>query len=74
MGHVWYDRFKSVVVQTRRQWIATFVYVSTNPVRAGIVARPAQYQYNGITFLARRDFSVLKPPDALTESLARFLM
>lgn len=44
-GHVWYDRFKSVVIGGLRQFIATFNYIYENPVRAGIVTFREQYRY-----------------------------
>jgi len=47
-GHVWADRFKSVILQSNRALIACMVYVDLNSVRAGIVDRPEQYKYCGL--------------------------
>jgi REP element-mobilizing transposase RayT len=44
-GHVWYDRFKSKVIESLRQFVATFRYILENPVRAGLVEKPADYRY-----------------------------
>jgi len=44
-GHVWYDRFKSKIVNSLRQFVATFNYIARNPVVAGLAERPEQYRY-----------------------------
>ncbi|MFW6387655.1 MAG: REP-associated tyrosine transposase, partial [bacterium] len=49
-GHVWGDRFKSKVVNGLRQYLATFHYIETNPVRAGIVDQAEEYPYGGLAF------------------------
>jgi putative transposase len=68
-GHVWYDRFKSVVIGTLRQYIATFQYIVANPVRAGIVSDPMNYQHTGIRHIRDGDYSVINPPDQLSHLL-----
>ncbi|MBU0581005.1 MAG: transposase [Candidatus Margulisbacteria bacterium] len=49
-GHVWYDRFKSRIIKTVRQYINTFFYIANNPIRAGLVNHPYDFAYNGLTF------------------------
>ncbi|MFP4374636.1 MAG: REP-associated tyrosine transposase [Spirochaetaceae bacterium] len=49
-GHVWYDRFKSKVIESLRQFVATFRYILENPVRAGIVEKPTDYRYGDYGF------------------------
>lgn len=44
-GHVWYDRFKSKIVSSLRQFVATFQYIANNPVVAGLANKPEQYRY-----------------------------
>lgn len=62
-GHVWYDRFKSKVIASFRQFVATIAYIAANPVRAGLVERAEDYRF-GSCRLARDgpagllDFSV----------------
>lgn len=53
-GHVWYDRFKSVVVRTVVQYIRAHSYIRHNPVAAGIVRRAGEYLYGG-AILRRSD-------------------
>lgn len=50
-GHVWYDRFKSVVLGSLRQFQRTFAYISENPVRAGLAATAGDYKYNGLALI-----------------------
>ncbi len=63
-GHVWYDRFKSKVIVTLKQWINTFIYITNNPVEAGLVKKAAEYEYSGITHMLKGIPGVVdKPPD-----------
>ncbi|MFW5642641.1 MAG: transposase [Alkalispirochaeta sp.] len=64
-GHVWYDRFKSIIVRTLRHFVAAFAYIAANPVAAGIVDDPLDHAYNGIRHIRDGDYSVIEPPDSL---------
>ena len=44
IGHVFYDRFKSVIINDFRRYIATFVDIMENSVRAGIVEQPQDFE------------------------------
>jgi hypothetical protein len=46
-GHVWYDRFRSKVIASLRQFVRTMAYIGNNPVRAGIVTRAEDYRFGG---------------------------
>ena len=46
IGHVWYDRFKSKIIRSYRQYLATFLYIANNPVSADIVKKATDYKYN----------------------------
>lgn len=52
-GHVWYDRFKSRVVETIEYFERVVAYIANNPVRAAIVQHPLQYKFSSITMLKR---------------------
>jgi len=67
-GHVWYDRFCSKIIEDIRQLITTFRYIAENPVRAGIVNKPDEYKYNGITFIKNKLFDILEPPDSFLKN------
>ncbi len=61
-GHIWYDRFKSKVISDFRQFLHTFIYIANNPVKAGIVKFPANYQYSGISYLQKGILDVMERP------------
>ncbi len=69
-GHVWYDRFKSKVIIDFRQYLHTFIYISNNPVKAGIVGSPADYPYSGIYSLQKGIPDLMeRPPNRVVRIL-----
>ncbi len=58
-GHVWYDRFRSVLIASLRQFVAAFEYITQNPVKAMIVTRPEDYRYSGVCHIRDGDGSIL---------------
>jgi len=61
-GHVWYDRFKSKIINSIQQYINTFFYIANNPIRARIVKHPLEYAYSGLTFYKNnKDPGLLDP-------------
>jgi len=50
-GHVWSDRFRSVMLEGGRALLACMVYVELNSIRAGIVERPEDFRYCGLSHL-----------------------
>lgn len=71
-GHLWYDRYKSILIKTTLQLVRTFRYIARNPVLAGLVKRPQDYAFNGVTFLAHGDFRIMdQPPQRLAEAFLR---
>ncbi|MBN2533515.1 MAG: transposase [Spirochaetales bacterium] len=63
IGHVFYDRFKSKIINDFRQYIATFIYIMENPVKANIVEYPEDFEFNGINFIRKGLYDVINPPD-----------
>jgi REP element-mobilizing transposase RayT len=45
-GHLWEERFKSVIVESGIAARTMAAYIDLNPVRAGMVADPAQYRWS----------------------------
>jgi REP element-mobilizing transposase RayT len=45
-GHLWEDRFKSVIVEDGVAARTIAAYIDLNPVRAGMVADPAEYRWS----------------------------
>lgn len=68
-GHVWYDRFKSKIIRSLRQFIATFDYIDENPVKAGIAVTTDKYPYGGMALMANGVSGVLGPPSLLVQLL-----
>lgn len=63
IGHVWYDRFKSKIIQDFRQFLQTFDYISMNPVKSGLCMECGDYPFSGIKYLRQRVHDLLEPPD-----------
>ena len=61
-GHVWYDRFKSKIIDGLRDYLHTFLYIAENPIRAGIVNYPWEHAYNGVKFMRNLEFDILEKP------------
>lgn len=45
-GHVWQGRFKSPVIQDDAHLLVVLRYIEANPLRAGVVADPADYRWS----------------------------
>jgi putative transposase len=45
-GTLWEGRYKATLLQAERYLLACMVYIDLNPVRAGLVARPADYRWS----------------------------
>lgn len=45
-GTLWEGRFRSCVTESARYVLACYRYIEMNPVRAGMVARPADYRWS----------------------------
>ncbi|MBN2441873.1 MAG: transposase [Spirochaetales bacterium] len=69
IGHVWYDRFKSWILNSIHQMFVTFQYITENPVKAGIVKKPEDYEHNGITFIKKGMYDIIHPPGIFTSIL-----
>ncbi len=67
-GHVWYDRFKSVVIRSYRQLLAAFKYISNNPLKAALVKNPEEYEFGGLWFIRNRKFELIDPPDSILKA------
>jgi len=79
IGHVWYDRFKSVVIGGLRQFARAYSYITENPVVARLVAQAEEYRYGGAGVRRTSIWRILDPPHLITrflfpEELARNLL
>jgi putative transposase len=62
-GHVFYDRFKSKIIHNYRQYVATYIYIMENPVKAGITKTAGEFEFNGVSYLKKGLYNVIDPPD-----------
>lgn len=51
-GHFWGDRFRSTIIEDDRHALACLRYIDRNPVKAGLVDHPAQWQLNSFSSYA----------------------
>jgi len=64
-GTLWEGRYKSTLIQTERYLLACMVYIDLNPVRAGLVADPADYPWSSHLHYVGRRFDKLVMPHPL---------
>jgi putative transposase len=61
-GTLWEGRYKSTLIQAERYLLACMVYMDLNPVRAGMVADPADYPWSSYQhYIGRRSDKLLTP-------------
>jgi putative transposase len=69
-GTLWEGRFRSSLTQDDTYLLTCQRYIELNPVRAGMVAHPAQYRWSSYRANAQGEASTLIRPHALYEALA----
>ena len=65
-GRFWADRFKSVLLEDEKAMFDCLLYVELNPVRAGIVERPEDYEGSSIYYREVKDDSWMAPLAEIT--------
>ena len=61
-GTLWEGRYKSNLIQAERYLLACMVYMDLNPVRAGMVADPADYGWSSYQhYIGRRADKLVTP-------------
>jgi putative transposase len=61
-GTLWEGRYKSTLIQAERYLLACMVYIELNPVRAGMVADPADYPWSSHQhYIGRRVDKLITP-------------
>ena len=51
VGHVFQDRFRSEAIEKENYLLAALRYIHNNPVKAGIVSHPSQYQWSSCGYV-----------------------
>jgi len=64
-GTLWEGRYKSTLIQTDRYLLACMVYIDLNPVRAGLAAQAADYQWSSHTHYTGQRIDKLITPHPL---------
>jgi putative transposase len=64
-GTLWEGRYRSTLIQAERYLLACMVYIDLNPVRAGMVADPADYPWSSHPHYVGRRADRLVTPHAL---------
>lgn len=64
-GTLWEGRYRSTLVQAERYLLACMAYLDLNPVRAGVVAEPAEYKWSSHAHYIGRTVDRLITPPAL---------
>jgi REP element-mobilizing transposase RayT len=69
-GHLLQGRYKAVVVADEGHWLHLSMYLHLNPVRAGMVQDPADYEWSSFRDYTRprSRFAWLKPEEILAQS------
>ena len=49
-GRFWADRFKSTILEDEEQMLDCLLYIDLNPVRAGLVERPEEYEGSSVYY------------------------
>jgi putative transposase len=61
-GTLWEGRYKSTLIQAERYLLACMVYIDLNPVRAGMVAEPADYPWSShLHYVGHRSDRLITP-------------
>ena len=61
-GHVFAERFQSVVIESFQQYLTTFIYVAMNPVKAHLVESATDYEYSGVAYLMKGMLDIMERP------------
>lgn len=69
VGHLWQDRFKSILVADDAYLLTCGIYIELNPVRAHVTASPGDHPWSSYGFYAFGDADDLVDEDPLFATL-----
>ena len=72
-GHVWYDRFKSNIIDSIEYLRTVFDYISQNPVKAKLAKTIFSYRYSGIYHIMQGKHHLVEKPSKLLLELFPYL-
>ena len=73
-GKVWFDRFKSQIIKSIKEFENRFFSMNDNPKRYRIVKDNSDYRYSGIFYFKIKDFSLIEPLPCFFEYLITWRM
>ena len=59
-GHLWGDRFFSRIISGILDFLKVFLYINENPVTAGLVEHPEQWEYGGAWHQKNRNNGIIE--------------
>jgi putative transposase len=65
-GHLWGERFFSKIIAGILDFLRTCMYIDDNPVKAGLVELPWQWEYGGLWHHRRGIVEIVDAPDPIT--------
>jgi putative transposase len=71
-GRFWADRFKSVLLEDEKAMFDCLLYIELNPVRAGIVKRPEEFEGSSLYYREVKDDKWMVPITEITRRPKRF--
>lgn len=71
IGHVWQGRFKNLLIESDSYLFACGNYIEMNPVRAGLVTLPEDWEWSSYRYYAFGAPDPIIEPDVLFEALGR---
>ena len=70
-GRFWADRFKSVLLENEKAVFDCLLYIELNPVRAGIVKHPEEYDGSSLYYREVKDDKWMAPITEITKRTKR---
>ena len=70
-GHLFQDRFKSILIQKDTYLLSCGAYIELNPVRAGITKRAAEYSYSSCRYYTMGERNLFIDPDPFYLGIAK---
>jgi REP-associated tyrosine transposase len=71
IGTLWNGRYRGLLIEDERYWLTCLRYVEQNPVRAGMVQTPVNYEWSSYRAHAFGKWPAWLTPHAVYQSLGR---
>ena len=68
-GHLWKERYFSKIIETTRQFIATFEYIVKNPVEAKLIQFAKDFRHSGLYHYLNKLKSIIDTDNVMVREL-----